>query len=236
MREHLFEARRVTKRYGRFTALDDVDLKLDAGQFITVFGANGAGKTTFLKIAATLMQPTEGKVLYHGSDVRESGGGARKNIGYIAHSTFLYKNLTARENLRFYGTMYGVDDLDRCIDERLDAVGLFRWADKPVLQFSRGMQQRLTIGRAFLHDPSILLLDEPYTGLDSRASGLLNRLLQNAGTERCAGLLTTHNIEQGFDIATHVAVLHRGKLHYFESTAAVSRGEFKNIYLDVLSA
>jgi len=232
--QFLFEARKITKRFGHFSALYSIDMQLRAGDFVTIFGANGAGKTTFLKIAATLMHPTEGTIYFHGKSIRDNGLSARSQIGYIAHNTFLYKNLTARENLRFYGKMYSCDGLDQLIEEKLDSVGLLKRADDPVRSFSRGMQQRLTIARAFLHNPSILLLDEPYTGLDAAASEILNHLLTGLNTEKCAWIMTTHNIDQGFDIATHVAILHKGRLKFFQSTGRIPKEEFKTKYLEIV--
>ena len=130
--------------------------------------------------------------------------------------------------------MYGIDNLDMRVNESLDAVGLSRRADDVIAGYSRGMQQRLTIARAFLHKPTLLLLDEPYTGLDTYASEILNRLLISFKTPGCAGILTTHNIDQGFDIATHVIILHRSRIHYYSPTGEIAKDDFKRKYLEVV--
>jgi len=230
----LFEAKNIIKRYGNATALSGIDIRLNRGEFMTIFGANGAGKTTFLKIAASLLQPTDGTVLIRGKKLDRSDSQSRSDLGYIAHETFLYPNLTARENLRFYASLYSVENHSPRIDEMLDAVGLLHRADDVVRSFSRGMLQRLTIARAFLHNPSLLLFDEPYTGLDTHASGILNELLQSMSAGDRAGIMTTHNIEQGFDIATHVAILHRGKIQYVLPTKETTKQDFKRTYIELM--
>ena len=204
------------------------------GDFIIIFGPNGAGKTTFLKIAAMLTAPTEGSIFFRGKNIRDAGSSARSEVGFITHSTFLYKNLTARENLQFYGRMYRLKNLDEQIGAKLEAVGLLERADDPVQNFSRGMLQRLTIARAFLHNPFILLLDEPYTGLDRTASEILNKLLRSFIADRRAGLMTTHNIDQGYDIATHAAVLHKGQIQFFSNTKNITKEEFTAKYSEIV--
>jgi heme exporter protein A len=224
------EARELYKKFGRFTALNNINFTVNKGDFVTIFGPNGAGKTTFLNIAAMVMAPSEGTLLYDGQPANTIDCAARKNIGFISHSTYLYHNLTARENLRFYGKLYGINGLESRIDHQLDAVGLSDRADDESGKFSRGMQQRLTIARAFLHDPAIVLLDEPYTGLDKNASEMLNNVIMTYNSPERAGIMTTHNIEQGYDIATHVAIIRRGKLRYFAATKDISRSEMSTIY------
>ncbi len=235
----LFEAKSISKRYGRIPALRNIDLTLNAGDFVTIFGANGAGKTTFLKIAASLMGPSDGAISIDGVNVRDLGIDARKKIGYIAHDLFLYDHLTARENLRFFAKMYSIDDPEAKIENKLEAVGLLKRADDTVRSFSRGMKQRLTIARAFQHDPALLLLDEPYTGLDSSASEILNSLLGSSllgsfHTNDRACLMVTHDIDHGFDIATHVAILHDTKIRLFKETKDIDKTEFKKQYLEMV--
>lgn len=230
----VFQAQKLTKQYGRLTALNGIDLVVNKGDFITIFGANGAGKTTFLKIAAMLMAPSDGTLLFNGKLIKEADNNARKLIGFIAHDTYQYHNLTARENLRFYGGMYDIRDLDKQINIRLEAVGLLKRGDDLVGGFSRGMKQRLSIARAFLHNPSILLLDEPYTGLDKNASEMLNSLLSSFNNSERAGIMTTHNLDQGYDIATHVAILHRGKIMYFNKTKNISKNDFSKTYSEIV--
>lgn len=230
----LFEARGIVKRYGNATALSGLDISLNRGDFVTVFGANGAGKTTFLKIAAALMSPTEGEILLSGKELDRTDSEQRSKIGYIGHDIFMYMSLTARENLRFYASLYDISDADQKIDTMLDSVGLSQRSGSVTRNFSRGMLQRLTIARAFLHNPSLMLLDEPYTGLDTHAAEILNELLRSMDTGDRAGIMTTHNIDQGFDIATHVAILHGGKICFFARTDESDKNEFRARYLELM--
>ncbi len=226
----VFEARELYKRFGRFTALNNINITVNKGDFVTILGPNGAGKTTFLKIAAMVMAPSKGTLYYDGRPRNKIDSAVRKSIGFISHSTYLYHNLTARENLRFYGKLYGINGLEDRIDRQLDTVGLSDRADDEAGKFSRGMQQRLTIARAFLHDPAIVLLDEPYTGLDKNASEMLNNVIATYNSPERAGIMTTHNIEQGYEIATHMAIIRRGELRYFASTKDISSSEVSSVY------
>ncbi len=230
----VLKAQSLIKRFGRFSALKDFNLTINKGDFVTILGPNGAGKTTFLKIAAMVMAPSEGTLFYNDQPVNKVDDAIRKQIGFISHHTYLYHNLTARENLMFFGKLYNVPDLMSRIDVQLEIVGLSERADDEVGKFSRGMQQRLTIGRAFLHNPSLVLLDEPYTGLDKNASEILNAMIQAYSSPERAGIMTTHNIEQGYDIATHVAIIRKGELKYFSSTYEISKQELSDRYSEIV--
>lgn len=234
----VFEAKNIVKRFGRTTVLKGINLKINAGDFITLFGANGAGKTTFLRISSMLLSSTEGEIFYKNKNIKEAGNEARKNIGFIAHNTFLYNNLSARENLRFYGKMFNMDNhetkLENIIEGKLKAVGLFERADDLVHGFSRGMMQRLTIARAFLHDPAVMFFDEPYTGLDRGASEILNNLIRSFYGSNNAGIMTTHNLEQGYDIATHVAIMNKGKIEFMAPTTEISKIDFAGKYMELV--
>ncbi len=155
----------------------NVDLLLRSGDFLALFGHNGAGKTTLIHILSSLILPTSGTVRIAGFDSQDNREALRKVIGVISHHTFLYNNLTAFENLKFYGTMYEVTNLNDKIEEVLELVGLPEYVNDQVHTFSRGMQQRLSVARAILHDPMVLFLDEPYTGLDQHGAEILKRLL-----------------------------------------------------------
>ncbi len=231
----VFEAKNIVKRFGRSTALRGINLQVAEGDFISIFGANGVGKTTFLKISAKLLSPSEGEIFFKGKNINEAGNAARKEIGFIAHDTFLYRSLTARENLRFYGRMYQTPELDSVIDSTLKSVGLYERGDDLITGFSRGMQQRLTIARAFLHNPTILLLDEPYTGLDRAASEILNGLIKSFYSSKNAGIMTTHNLDQGYDIASHVVVMNKGKVEFISATKDISKKDFGEIYMKIVS-
>ncbi|MGC8825601.1 MAG: heme ABC exporter ATP-binding protein CcmA, partial [Anaerolineae bacterium] len=178
------EARGISKAFGRYRVLRGVDLRIEQGEFLALLGPNGAGKTTFLRILATLSRPTEGRAWINGQPLDGDTRRVRQQIGLVSHQTFLYGDLTAEENLRFYGRLYRVPALEDRIAELLERVGLYERRHDPVRTFSRGMQQRLSIARAVLHDPPVLLLDEPDTGLDQQAARMLRELLSLMGAEQ----------------------------------------------------
>jgi heme exporter protein A len=206
------QAEDIRKTFGHFTALAGVTLNVQRGEFLTLFGRNGAGKTTFLKIASTLVRATYGKLRIEGIDIREEPEQARRHIGFLSHNTYLYRDLNPVENLRFFAQLYGVPDAEQRIQSLLDRVGLRRRVSDPVRAFSRGLHQRLGIARVMLHDPSVILLDEPYTGLDANAIETLNVMLDEAIKRGKTVVLTTHDLEQGLRAATRAAIIDRGKI------------------------
>jgi len=206
------QAEDIRKTFGHFTALAGITLNVQRGEFLALFGRNGAGKTTFLKIAATLIRHTHGNLRIEGLDIREEPEQARRHIGFLSHNTYLYRDLNPVENLRFFARLYGVQKADERIEALLDRVGLRPRASDPVRSFSRGLHQRLGIARVMLHDPSLILLDEPYTGLDANAVDILNQLLDEARAGGKTIILTTHDLEQGLRRATRAAIIDRGKV------------------------
>ncbi len=202
----------IRKTFGSFTALAGITMTVQPGEFVALFGRNGAGKTTFLKIAATLMRSTHGKLSIDGVRTDEHPEQVRQRIGFLSHNTYLYRDLSPIENLRFFAKLYGVADAATRIAPLLDRVGLKRRANDPVRTFSRGLQQRLGIARVMLHDPSLILLDEPYTGLDANAVQMLNEILDEAVSAGRTVILTTHDLDQGLRGATKAALIDRGKL------------------------
>ncbi len=204
----------VAKTYGRFSALRGVSMTLEAGAFLTLFGANGAGKTTFLKIVATLARPTRGRLQVHGFDAAERPEEVRRRIGFLSHNTGVYRDLTPLENLRFYSRLYGRDDGDPALEALLERVGLEDRRHDAVRTFSRGLLQRVGLARVMLHRPALLLLDEPHTGLDARAVAILNAMLDEAVEEGRTVVLTTHDLELGLRAATRVDILDRGRIVY----------------------
>jgi heme exporter protein A len=186
-------------------ALLNVDLQVEAGERLLLVGPNGAGKSTFIRVFAGLMHAAQGKALIEGYAARS----ARGLVGVVSHATYLYDELTSAENLRFYGELFGVSDARTRTTELLDRVGMLHLANEPVGRLSRGQQQRVTIARALLHDPPVLLLDEPDTGLDLGAFALLEQLI----TEQSRTVvLTTHNLASGLRLGTRLGVLSRGRL------------------------
>ncbi|OLD69777.1 MAG: heme ABC exporter ATP-binding protein CcmA [Acidobacteria bacterium] len=212
------ESEDIRKTFGHFTALAGVTLGVKRGEFLALFGRNGAGKTTFLKIAATLVRQSQGKLRVEGIDTREEPERARRHIGFLSHNTYLYRDLNPVENLRFFSRLYGMPDSEERILALLDRVGLRRRASDPVRAFSRGLHQRLGIARVMLHDPSVILLDEPYTGLDANAVEILNQILDQAASAGKTIVLTSHDLEQGLRAATRAAIIDRGKI-VFDSGA-----------------
>ena len=182
----------VSRDFGRRRALNRVTLRADAGTITALLGANGAGKSTLLSIAATLLRPSSGRVAY-GDAAATSGPGLRARIGLLGHDLYLYQELTAAENLRFFARVYSLDAVERRVDAALDRAGLTDRRDDAVAGFSRGMRQRLALERALLHEPRLLLLDEPFTGLDESARGALRARLRSARDAGAIVVLTTHD-------------------------------------------
>jgi len=187
-------------------------LHIKPGEFVSVLGPNGAGKTTLLKILTLLAPPSEGQVYIDGRKASQEQLTLRKKMGVISHNTFLYANLTAYENILFYGRMYDVPELKNRVKEVISEVGLQYSLNDPVRTFSRGMQQRLAIARAIIHNPDILFLDEPYTGLDQHAIKILNQVLSSLTNQDRTIYLITHNFEQGLNMSDRIIILVKGKI------------------------
>lgn len=230
------EIRALNKYYGLQAALRNIDLKVNEGEVLVIFGPNGAGKTTLIKILATLSRPTSGSVFIGNHDLKGGGNNIRKLIGVLAHQPLLYDELTAYENLKFYGKMFKVSDLEERIKSILTEVGLELRLHHRVRTFSRGMQQRLSLARALLHDPPILLLDEPETGLDQQAANLLKQKIQSFRAMKRTVVLTTHHMEHGLELATRVVVLYKGKLAYEETRENLEVGAFMEKYCQLIGA
>ena len=226
----MIEIRGLVKSFGHKAVLRGIDLEVADGQFLTLVGPNGAGKTTLIRILATLSKATSGTVTMDGFDPADDSVDIRRHIGLVSHQTLLYGDLTPDENLRFYGRMYDVPDLENRIGAMLRQVGLEGRRHDPVRTFSRGMQQRLAIARAILHRPSVLLLDEPDTGLDQHAAEMLHELLTTVGTKGRTVLMTTHNLERGLSMGDRVAILAGGRITYEADNSALDVESFREIY------
>ncbi len=224
------EVRGLTKAFGNHVALRGVNLSVAEGEFLTLFGPNGAGKTTLVRIIASLTRPTAGTVLVAGQALSKASTSVRRQLGFISHNPLLYGDLTPDENLRFTARMYDLPDADSRIDAVLRQVGLAARRRDPVRTFSRGMVQRLAIARAILHDPAIMLLDEPYTGLDLQAADMLREVLQELAASNRTVILTTHNLEQGLEMCDRAAVLHKGKIAWQGTRSGIDLPGMKEIY------
>jgi heme exporter protein A len=226
----MIRVRGLVKRFGPRFALRGVDLEVGKGECVALVGPNGAGKTTLLRILATLSRPTEGSAHVDGLDLAQDANALRRRVGFLSHQPLLYDDLSAEENLRFYGRMYEVTDLGARVTAMLDQVGLVHARHDLVRTYSRGMKQRLSIARALLHDPPVLLLDEPYTGLDRQAAGMLDQILREVGIDSRTILLTTHNVERGLGLTQRVALLARGQVVFEMDAASWDPGQFQQVY------
>lgn len=204
--------RQVSKSFGQHRVLDAFNLQLQTGDLLCLLGRNGAGKTTLLRILAGLLKPDSGSIWLDNRQIDYSEPHARHELGLVMHQPFLYEHLTGIENLRFYARLYKVADGDADLETILTQVGMQRFGQKPVRAYSRGMKQRLTIARALLHSPRILLLDEPYTGLDLQGSQMFNKLLLEQKQRGRIILMTTHDLSHALPITSSFAFLARGQI------------------------
>jgi len=202
----------VWKFYGDYAALRDVRLEAAAGSCLALIGRNGAGKTTLLRTIAGFSRPGRGQVRIFGQEPRQAE--ARRRMGFIGHGIAVYDELSALENLVLFARLYGLADPRRAALEWLERTGLERVRNGLVREFSRGMRQRLAVARAFLHEPSVLILDEPFTALDDRAIAVLQRLLREALASGKTILMSTHQLREALDLASHVALLNRGQVAF----------------------
>ena len=226
------EVRGLAKYFGRFSALRNMTLTVAAGEFIALFGRNGAGKTTFLKILAGLSRPSSGTFqIQPAGAIRPQF--MRGAIGYLSHNTALYFDLTALENLRFYAQLMDVNSDDNYLEQQIGAVGLAGREREPVRNYSRGMQQRLAIARAFLHNPAILLLDEPFTGLDQAGSDFLKSYLMKARSEGKSCLMAIHDAQLGYDMADRLVVIEKGVAALDVPKSSLSLAEFQQKYKSI---
>lgn len=212
----------LVKSFGFLPVLRGLDLRVERGQFVALLGPNGSGKSTLMRLLAGLARPTSGVIRVGGWELPGEAAAVRRQIGLVSHKALLYETLTARENLQFFARLYDLPDAEDRIDAMLTQVGLKRRAHDLVRTFSRGMLQRLSIARALLHQPDVLLFDEPYTGLDQSAALMLDDLLTATG--RDAGrtiIMATHQLDRAGRLAERVIILSRGDIAYDAPTGAV---------------
>jgi len=229
------EVRGLAKYFGRFSALRDLTLAVAAGEFVALFGKNGAGKTTFLKILAGLSNPSSGTFTIQCAGAAGPYA-SRGAIGYLSHNTSLYLDLTALENLRFYSQMMDVSADDESLTKRIEEVGLAGREREPVRNYSRGMQQRLAIARAFLHDPGILLLDEPFTGLDQAGSNFLKSYLLRARSRGKSCIMAIHDAPLGYEMADRLIIIEKGIAAFDAPKPSLSLVEFQQKYKAISEA
>jgi len=222
------------KRFGERRAVDRVDVCLDEGECLAVLGPNGAGKSTLLRMLATLLRPDAGELSVCGRRLPDEAVRARALIGYLGHDPMVYLDLTARQNLELYADLYGVPDARDRVDDALDRVALLARSFDPVRTFSRGMAQRLGLARVLLHEPRLLLLDEPYAGLDAAGAHLLDAVLADASRARGV-VIVTHEVERGVALAGRLLVLRAGRAVLSEPTGPIDGTAFRTRYEELVA-
>jgi len=232
----MIEVKKLVKRFGLKTVLHGLDFTVQPGEFVALLGPNGAGKTTFLRILASLSRPSLGEVTVAGYRLPQQAAAVRARLGVVSHLPLLYGDLTAEENLRFYGRMYNLPALEARLTEVLGMVGLENRRKDLVRTFSRGMQQRLAIGRAVLHDPDVMLFDEPYTGLDQDASSMLDEVLKSVAAEGRTVVMTSHDLARAEDLATRFDILSRGRIAASTTRAELDHTNLLAFYKNSLAA
>jgi heme exporter protein A len=208
----MIKVKNLVKRFGPKFVLNNLEFQVNPGEFVALLGPNGAGKTTFLRILASLSRPLAGSVRIAGYRLPEQAAAVRRRLGVVSHLPLLYGDLSAEENLRFYGRMYAVRNLESRVNDVLEIVGLIHRRRDLVRTYSRGMQQRLAIGRAVLHDPEVMLFDEPHTGLDQDACTMLDTVLREVAARGRTVVMTSHDLVRAAELASRFDVLSRGKI------------------------
>jgi heme exporter protein A len=230
------EAVGLVRNFGKTRAVDDISFTLSRGETLALFGPNGAGKTTLLRVLAGALRAQGGEVRSGGQPFDPADLAWRSRVGLLSHRSFLYGRLTCAENLRFFGELYGLEDVNERVSERLRAVGLEDQADRHAQALSRGMTQRLALARALLHDPEIVLLDEPYTGLDAHAAGRLRGILAALKDGRRTVVLVTHNLTQGLRLADRIAIQVRGRFVHSSTDFERRPDSFEAFYRSTVEA
>ena len=232
----MIEVKKLVKRFGLKAVLRGVDFRVERGEFVALLGPNGAGKTTFLRILSTLARPSLGEVKVAGYRLPHEAAQVRARLGVVSHMPLLYGDLTAEENLEFYARMYGITNYGLRITEVLEMVGLETRRRDLVRTFSRGMAQRLAIGRAVLHDPDVMLFDEPYTGLDQDASSMLDEVLQSVAAQGRTVVMTSHDLARAEELATRFDILSRGVIAASATRESLGTSNLLTFYKQALAA
>jgi heme exporter protein A len=227
--------KKLVKRFGPKVVLRGLDFEVESGEFVALLGPNGAGKTTFLRILASLSRPVMGEVRIAGYRLPHQAAAVRRRLGVVSHLPLLYGDLTAEENLRFFGRMYGIPEMEPRISEVLEIVGLAARRRDLVRTFSRGMQQRLAIGRAVLHDPEVMLFDEPHTGLDQDACEMLDTVLREVAARGRTVVMTSHDLARAEELATRFDVLSRGVIAASSTREGLGTGNLLTFYKKALA-
>lgn len=231
----IVEAAELARSFGARKAVAGVTFSLAPGDCLAVFGPNGAGKTTLLRLLAGLLKPSSGSARLAGIAL-PGGALSRSRVGLISHHTMLYEALTARENVSFAARLYGIRDPQSSVDDSLRRMSMLERADAPVRLLSRGMQQRVSIARAMVHSPRVVLADEPYSGLDESGAGALTALLRELRAAGTAIIIVTHNLAEGLSLATHAAVMHRGRFVRYDPRDGIDSASYAATYREAVAA
>ncbi len=230
------QAEHLKKSFHNRPVLRDISLTLNPGDFVVISGGNGAGKTTLLRLLAKLVKPDAGTIRIDGQDVWEESDEVRYNLGFLSHQIYLYDDLNAVENLRFTARLFGMKNYQSRIAEVLQQLHLYHRQYDPVKTYSRGMQQRLALGRAILHTPEILILDEPFTGLDESGVEILETLIRDHKRQNKSAIIVSHNLRAGYDLADTLYILEKGALGFHSEKKQVSFEEYHTAYRRILEA
>jgi heme exporter protein A len=231
----IVEVAELTREFGPTRAVAGVTFSLAPGECLALFGPNGAGKTTLLRVLAGLLKPTSGNVRLSGIPL-PGGPLARSKIGLISHHTMLYEALSARENVSFSARLYGIRDAGARVEDSLRRMSMLERADASIRSLSRGMQQRVSIARAMVHSPQLVLADEPYSGLDESGARALTALLQELRSAGTVIIVVTHNLVEGLSLATHAAVMQHGKFVRYEAAGRIDAKSYAATYREALAA
>jgi len=234
----MIELRNVTKKFGSFTAVDDISLKIEEGQFFGFLGPNGAGKTTTIKMLTGLYEPTSGTCLVSGHDVHRKPLSAKRSFGYVPDQPFLYEKLTGREFLQFVGGLFNMpaEDVQTRIGELMDVFEIGHFIDKRGEEYSQGMRQRIVLSAALLHNPRVLIIDEPIVGLDPRSARLVKDTLKRKTKEGLTVFMSTHLLEIVEELCDRIAIIKDGRIIYEETQAGVARsfnGQLEAMFLEL---
>ncbi len=231
----IVEVAELAREFGSRRAVAGVTFSLAAGECLALFGPNGAGKTTLLRVLAGLLRPTSGSARVCGIQL-PGGALARSRVGLISHHTMLYEALSSRENVSFSARLYGIRDSRARVEDSLRRMSMLERADTPVRSLSRGMQQRVSIARAMVHSPQLVLADEPYSGLDESGARALTSLLQELRSAGSAIIVVTHNLVEGLSLATYAAVMQRGKFVRYDAADRINAGSYVTAYREAVAA
>ena len=225
------EIQGLNKKFGRISILHNLNLKVEWGQVLTILGPNGSGKTTLIKILSTLSQADSGRILISGRNIMKDGKNIRRILGVVSHNNFLYDSLSVHENLRFYGRIFNLSQLEYRIEEVTKLMGVSQQLNQRVGTLSHGTKKRIDIARAILHKPSVILMDEPESGLDQEALTMLENIMNETVDPVRTIIKTTHNLERGLIVGHQVAILSKGKVTYHNSINKTDISAIKDTYL-----